>query len=669
MTHLLRRFLLSLVLIFTAARAAAVPPPPELPLELFFGNPQLTSLKISPDGRYLAMLQPVNNRLNITVIDRVKGTKKRLTDMKEENVTGIYWLNDHRLGFEQEFKGQESKGIYAINADGTGMSVLRQLVARDGERVDNAPEKSYELVDLLPEDPDHILVSIFRGSSGLGDLFKQNIVTEKFTMVLTNPGKIRGWLTDRAGVVRIGIATDEKNGGKEILYRSDAKSDWVTIETLPVEAEWEPLGFEGDNRTLYVRARIGRSTAAIYAYDPELRKITRTVFADDTYDAGDIIYDRHQKKVVGVTCDRDKPTTIWLDPVMRRLVADIDGALPGMQNEIVSRTRDNSLVVIRSFSDRDPGTYFLLDTVKMELSQLIQIRNLVKPEQMAEMRPIEFKASDGLLLHGYLTLPVGRNPKNLPLILNPHGGPFGPRDSWGFNREIQFLANRGYAVLQVNYRGSGGYGRDFEEAGYRQWGLRMQADLTDAVHWAIAEGIADSKRVGIYGASYGGYAALAGMVYTPELYQVGINYVGVADIARLGMIFDGFRGAYRPQREQIARRWLNPDDATDKKQIYATSPINFIENIRVPSLHAYGEYDPRVTKDQGAVLKAALEKHNKTFKYIQVENEGHGFKKAENAIAFYGAMETFLQQYMPAENMGHVKIGDSKVIEMPAKVH
>ena len=664
MTSPLRRFLFPLALVIGVAATAATIIPPELPREVFFGNPKITQVQISPDGRYLAMLQPVNNRLNITVIDRVKGTKKRLTDMKEENVTSIFWLNDHRLGFSQQFKGQESSGIYAVNSDGAQLSVLKQLVALDGERVDNAPEKSYQIVDLLPDDPDHILVSIFRGRSGLGDIFKQDIVTEKFTKVLTNPGKIRAWLTDRAGVVRLGVASDEKGFSKEILYRHDAKSEWVTIETMPDETEWEPMGFDGDNHTLYIRARIGRSTSAIYTYDPELKKVTGTVFADDTYDAGDIVYNRQLKKMVAVTCERDKPTIQWLDPKMKRLAADIDGALPGMNNVIVSSTRDDSLVVIRSYNDRDPGAYYLLDTVKMELSELVRVNELAKPEQMAEMRPIEFKARDGLLLHGYLTLPVGRDPKDLPLIINPHGGPFGPRDKWGFDREIQFLANRGYAVLQINYRGSGGYGKDFEEAGYRQWGLKMQDDLTDGVHWAVAQSYADPQRVGIYGASYGGYAALAGMVYTPELYQIGINYVGVADIGRLGLML-GFRQSYKPQQDFVARRWLNPD--VDGKQIHAVSPIHFIHNIRVPSLHAYGEYDPRVTKDQGAALKGELEKYKKNFKYIQIENEGHGFNKFENRMAFYGEMEVFLRQYMPAEKTGHMKVGDTRVLELPAK--
>lgn len=660
----LPRSLLWLTLILAAAARAAATPPPELPLEVFFGNAQISQLQISPDGRYLAMLQPINNRMNITVIDRVKGTKKRLTDMKEENVTEVSWMSDDRLGFRQQFKGQESFGYYAVNADGSKLSVLQQLVARDGESVINAPVKQYQIVDTLPNDPDYILVSVLRGSSGLGDLYKQHVVTEKFTKVMDNPGKIRQWVTDRVGVVRMGISSDEKTDTRQILYRTDAKSPWVLIEDLSFNSEWVPLGFDGDNRTLFIRTRNGRSTSGIYTYDPEQKKITGTVFENATYDASGIIYNDHLKKVVAVTYEAEKPEIIWIEPTLKQLAADIDAALPGTKNVINSITKDNRLVIVRSYSDRDPGTYYLLDAAKMELSELMRINDQVNPAQMAEMRPVQFQARDGLNLHGYLTLPTGREAKGLPLIIHPHGGPYGVRDSWRFNAELQFLANRGYAVLQINYRGSGGYGLDFMEAGFREWGLKMQDDLTDGVKWAVAQGIADPANVGIYGASYGGYATLAGLVYTPDLYKVGINYVGVSDISRLGIMLQ-FRGAGKIFQKFIGRQWLNPD--VDVAQMKATSPINFIQKIRVPTLHAYGKYDPRVTIDQGDVLKAELKKHGKDFEYIEVENEGHGFRNLENRMGFYLAVETFLKKHMPVENAAGVKIGPTKVIQMPAK--
>lgn len=635
-----------LVFALLLPHTARMAPPAELPLDVFFGDEQVRSLRISPTGRYLAMLQPANNRMNITVIDREKGVKQRLTDMKDENVVDVFWLNDDRLGFRQQHQGQEAFGLYAVNADGSKLAVLQQVVAFDGDKVVNAPPKRFTIVDPLPDDPRRMLVNVFRGRSGLGDLHYLDIYTEKLSKVMTNPGKVRGWITDRAGVVRLGLSQDEGSDQVDIVYRSSETAPWTTLFTKPQEMLWEPLGFDGDNLTLFVRTDDQRATAAIHTYDPERREITGQAFADETYDAGAIIYDRARRKVVGVTYDGEKPGIHWLDPVRRKLAADIDATLPGMRNQIVSATRDQSLVIIHSGSDRDPGTYYLLNTVRMELSELMRPLPKVDPTQMAEMRPIQFAARDGLVLHGYLTLPSGRPSQALPLLIHPHGGPFGIRDSWGFNNEVQFLANRGYAVLQVNYRGSGGYGRDFEEAGYRQWGLKMQDDLTDAVHWAVAQGFADPARVGIYGASYGGYAALAGLVYTPELYKVGINYVGVADIDRLGLM-TSFRNAPKSRQAFVEKRWLNPDK--DQAQIKATSPVHFVANIRVPSLHAYGRNDPRVTIDQGEVLRDRLAKAGKDFEFFIEETEGHGFNKFENRLGFYARMEAFLKKHLPAE--------------------
>lgn len=658
----LRRFLLMCVALAPSLMAADQPPP-RLPLEVFFGGNTIRQPSLSPTGRYLAWLQPVNRRYNLVVLDRQLGKKTRLTDMKEENILSFFWANADRLVFFQQYKGQESTGIYGINVDGTKLAVLRQLNRMRGDEVESQSERSFGIIDTLPDDPRHFLVDINRGSSGLGDPHLLDIYTERLTKVMNNLGKIRDWMTDRRGVIRLAIANDEKEEFASVFYRADERADWVEIERFPVDGpSWTPLGFDGDNRTLYVRSNRGRDTEAIYTYDPNQRKILAEIFADPDYDAGGIIYSRHRKKVTGVTCERERPETIWLDPDVRRLAANLDGALPGAHNTVVSRTEDESLLLIRSASDRDPGTYFLLDTKTFELTRLAAVSDRVDPVQMAPMRPVTYAARDGMKLHGYLTLPVGRVAKGLPLIIHPHGGPYGIRDDWGFNPEIQFLANRGYAVFQINYRGSGGYGRAHLEAGYRQWGLKMQDDLTDGVRWAVAEGIADPTRVAIYGASYGGYAALAGLMLTPDLYACGINYVGVSDIPRLGLLAD-FSRYEKPFQNFVARRWGHP--LKDAAQLKATSPVNLVQHLRAPLLMAYGQYDPRVTHSQFEVLETALKKHQKPYRNIVVANEGHGFNKYENAIAFYGAMEGFLDQHLPAA--GSVEIKPARVIDLPAK--
>jgi len=660
MNTFLRMSALALVSVVLLMAAEPVPPP-QLPLDVFFGGNTIRQPALSPNGRYLAWLQPANKRDNLVVLDRQLGKKTRITDMKDENVASFFWANADRLVFFQQHQGQESTGIYGINADGTKVAVLRQLDRRRGDVVESQSDRSFGLIDTLPEDPRHFLVDIVRGASGLGDPHLLDVYTEKLSKVMNNLGKIRDWITDRRGVIRLAIANDEKEEFATVFYRADERAEWAEIERFPVDGpSWIPLGFDGDHRTLFVRSNRGRDTEAIYIYDPENRKILREVFSDPTYDAGGIIYSRHRKKVIGVTCEREQPEVHWLDPEDRRLAAEIDAALPGARNTITSRTADESLLLIRSSSDRDPGTYFLLDTKTFKLSRLAAASDRVDPAQMAPMKPIAFAARDGMKLHGYLTLPVGREPKRLPLIINPHGGPYGVRDSWGFNPEIQFLANRGYAVLQVNFRGSGGYGRVYLEAGFKQWGLTMQDDLTDAVRWAIAEGIADPARVAIYGASYGGYAVLAGLMTTPELYVCGVNYVGVSDIPRLDLLRN-FNGYERPLQSYVARRWGHP--LLDAAQLRATSPVNLVQNLRAPLLMAYGENDPRVTSSQFQVLEAALKRAQKPYRNIVIGNEGHGFNKYENAMNFYGAMDEFLAAHMlPA---GRVEIKPTSVIKMP----
>lgn len=656
--------LLSLGVASAAALFAA--PPPELPLDTFFGDPQASQVQLSPDGRYLALLSPANNRMQVVVVDRKAGKRQRLTDMKDESVVSLSWTNSQRLIFRQQVKGQESFGTYAINADGSNLRVLQQATVLEGERVANADSRrGFQVIDDLDSDPDNILISVVRGRSGLGDLYLLNVNNEKRKLVAENFGKVRSWLTDRAGVVRVAIEQDEHEFYSSIKYRSDAKSPWKEIARVTNDAPgWTPIAFDGDNRTLIISSDVDRKTRALFTYDPEQSRVTGTLVEDPIYDiTGGTIYSAKKRKIVGVRYDAEKTKTVWFDPDFKKLQASLDAALPDTLNSITSFTDDESVFVVTAVSDRDPGSFYLYDAKANSLTLLAHRFPQVDPAQMAEMRPISYKARDGMQLYGYLTIPAGRELKNLPMIINPHGGPYGPRDSWRFNPELQFLANRGYLVLQVNFRGSGGYGRAYEEAGYRQWGLAMQDDLTDGVKWAIEQGFADPARVAIYGASYGGYATLAGLVYTPELYVCGVNYVGASDIERLGFMLN-FNSMTKPLQQFMSRRWLHP--LKDAKQIHDTSPVNFVQNIRVPLLMAYGEYDPRVTIDHGVVLEDALKKHNKNYKNIVVGNEGHGFNKYENRLAFYREMDAFFAENLRTPK-GKVELGPLKVKELPAK--
>jgi dipeptidyl aminopeptidase/acylaminoacyl peptidase len=633
--------------------------PPELPVADFFGLPTVSHLRFSPNGRYLAALQPWKRRMNLMVVDTQKLEKTQITAMTSNDVADFFWANDERLFFLMDDDGKERFNLFAINRDGSKVEPISHY-------------NRFAVLGKIHGDPDHLVVTTNDEKPTLSDVYHFDLRTGKARLHVRNPGHFAWWVADHAGVARLGI--EEEQGVTTVYYRDRADTDdWQKLARFADGApRWTPLEFDGDNRTLFVASDIGRKTLAVFRYDTATRQLGDLVCGDDTYNVASTIYNDALNRVIGVGYEAEKPRTVWLDGVgsaFARFQRGVDAALPATVNQLREASDDNSKLLVWAASDRDPGTYYHFDTRKGTLEVLATARPAVKPELMAPMQPVTFFARDGLVLHGYLTLPVGRPARKLPLILNPHGGPFGPRDNWGYNPEVQLLANRGYAVLQVNYRGSGGYGDWFERAGYKRWGLEMQNDLTDAVQWAIAEGIADPARVVICGASYGGYATMAGLVFTPELYCAGINYVGVTDI--MALVSNPYLGTNDARNSAW---WLQSrigDYSRESAQIKATSPVNFADRIRAPLLMGYGKNDPRVDYDHHAApllhgLKKAGRIKGRDYWMIIEEHEGHGFGKEENRIAFYTKVDEFLKKFVPPADT-NVKLGPTKFIELPAK--
>jgi dipeptidyl aminopeptidase/acylaminoacyl peptidase len=692
-TPLLRaRRLLLLCLVLAPLRAQI---PPLVPLEVLFADAEMAAVQISPTGRYLTWLAPKNQRNNLAILDRETKQLRWLTNMKEESVVSYVWAKKDRIIFAQQWGGREQFGMFACDPDGGNLVVINKLErveatpdgAGQGELAASERDLPKSLVSLLPKDNDHILMNRIRGNSFLGDVIKVNIRNGRETIEERNYINARQWIADREGVIRVAICTDFEQP-ITIKYRAKAKAEWRAIgefskdlalildEAAPVEPHWRPSVFAKDNRTLYVKTFLGYDKSAITTLDPETGKFGDVIFTHPRVEPGDRLANyvlrtggltaraavdglrfNHEGELVGVSYDDEYPETKWLEPQAAKLAADLAKVLPATRNNILSTSSDGKLMVVRAASDRDPGVFYLYHAEKHELSEIGRARRLLDPKQMAEMRPVRFKARDGLEVAGYLTVPAGRPLKDLPLIVVPHGGPFGPRDAWGFRDENQFLANRGYAVLQVNYRGSGGYGLEFQLAGYRQWGRKMQDDLTDGVKWCIEQRYADANRVGIMGASYGGYAALAGLTLTPEVYACGVNYVGVSDLEQRA----GPRSFAPPRlfRENRAIRDIDPVKEVDI--LRATSPANHVEKIRAPLFSAYGKNDPRVRFEQWQVLEARLQKYGKTYEIMVEENEGHGFRKLENKLEFYRRVEAFLAKHMNVPE-GRVKVGTPTVV-------
>jgi len=598
-----------------------------IPLEDFFRKPDKAMLRLSPNGRHLAWLAPWQRRLNVVVRDLESGESRRVTAAAERDVHGYLWANNDRLIYVQDGDGDENYRLYAVGYDGSNPIDLTPF-----------DKVKCDIVDELEEDDDHILFQMNKRRKEVFDVYRLDVRTGEMELAAENPGNVQSWITDHEGRLRLAVTTDGVN--TSILYRETESDDWRTVASYDFKEFVRPCLFTPDNRSVYAVSNIGRDKEALCEYDLQTGKEIRTIFEHDEVDVGQPLYSRKRKKLTGLAFEVDRHHYEFFDEHRASIQKFLDEQLPDAENHLASMSKDETRYVVYSGSDRHMGSYYFLDTDGMKLTKLFDISPWLDPGQMAGMQPIRYEARDGLTVQGYLTLPRGVAPKNLPLIVHPHGGPW-VRDSWGFNPEIQFLANRGYAVLQMNYRGSAGFGREFWKAGFGQWGLTMQDDVTDAARWAIGEGIADPKRIAIYGGSYGGYATLSGITKTPELYACAVSYVGVSNLFTW---IDAFPPYWKIYLEMIHEMVGHPE--RDEERFRATSPLFHVDRIQAPLFVAQGANDPRVRKEESDQIVEALRARGIPVEYMVKENEGHGFRNEENQFEFYRAMERFLGEHL-----------------------
>ena len=400
------------------------------------------------------------------------------------------------------------------------------------------------------------------------------------------------------GHLRYAIATDGVN--QTYLYRASAEGPFKPVLTTTFRDQFAPQFFTADNRKLYVASNLGRDKAAIVLVDPSTAKEEKIVYARDDVDVAGLVWSKARKRPAYAAYQTWKNERHYLDPDAQQLFTRLEEKLPGYEVIVQSTTDDESGLIVAATSDRTQGARYRYDRKRDHLTKLGDVTPWLPEAQMAAMKPIEYRTRDGLTVNGYLTLPKGVEPRGLPVIVNPHGGPWA-RDGWGFNPEVQFLANRGYAVLQINYRGSTGYGRKFWEASFKQWGFTMQDDITDGVEWLVKEGIADPKRVCIYGGSYGGYATLEGLVKTPDLYACGVDYVGVSNLFTFMKTIPPYWKPFLGMMQEMVG-----DPEKDKERLAAASPALHADRIKAPLLIAQGARDPRVNKDESDQMVAAL---------------------------------------------------------------
>ena len=601
-------------------------------LEDFFRNSDRSGYQISPDGNYFSFLAPYEDRMNIFVQRIGSDETVRLTSETARSVAGYMWATNERILFMKDTAGDENYQLYGVNLDG---SDLRAYTAFPGVRT--------TLIDDLEDIPNEVIIGMNKRQAEIFDPYRLNLETGELTQLAENPGNWQGYMTDHEGKLRVVTAiVDGVN--TQILYREHEAEEFRPVLTTNFKESVDFMEFTPDNRLVYAATNLGRDKVALVLMNPATCEELEQLYAHEQYDVSSISYSRKRKKLLAVYCQGHKdPIRHYFDDEEAAFREHLRSFFTGRRFGITATDKEEQKYLIYVGSDRTRGRYYFYDRAVGSPALLAELAPWLQEEDMVAMHPVTYTSRDGLTIEAYLSLPHPYTPetaKALPVVVHPHGGPWA-RDSWGYSAEVQFLCNRGYAVFQMNFRGSTGYGRKFLEASYKQWGQAMQDDITDGVNWLVSQGIADAKRVAIYGGSYGGYATLAGLCFTPDLYACGIDYVGVSNLLTFMQTIPPY---WRPLLEMMYEQVGDPEK--DLEMLRAYSPALQAHLIKAPLFIAQGANDPRVNKAESDQMVAALRARGVEVEYMVKDDEGHGFHNQENRFDFYRAMERFLKEQM-----------------------
>ncbi len=620
-----------------------------LPVEYFAELPDVQGVRISPDGKTLFSIIRVETETvsgRAIQVANIKSGKKELvffTSNEKEVIRWASWGNNSKLlvsiSFPATRGGTSTNETRLLVVDIKTKNVRNAISNQFLKSLFYYPQFQDDVIDMLPDDPDHFLLQISTGTNLDDRVYKVSLKNRKMTLVQRSQPDVRGWVTDRQGNVR--IATRIRDAKYTIMHRFPGEKDWNVLWEFEVFTEDEvwPIGFDHDSNILYVEADYnGRQ--AIYSVDVSDEKLKKKlIYKNDKYDIdGSLIYSNLSKKVVGITLSDAEDYLYW-DERRTKFMEKINKSLPDTDNRLVSMSDDENMYVLYSSSSNDPGVYYLGDRKRNRLDPIAERYIRLPLKILSEKKPITYKARDGLEIEGFLTLPLGRKEsESVPTIIFPHGGPIS-YDGTGFDYWTQFFANRGYAVLQMNFRGSYGYGYDFMQMGLANWGRAMQDDVEDGARWMVKKGYADPQKLCIVGASYGGYAALMGAIKSPDLYKCVISFAGVTDIHSL-LIFKRQFDQY-----EITKRQLGDDGSS----LRSRSPLRNAASIRAPVLLIHGYKDRRVKVSHSKRMYNALKKENKEVTYIELENGRHFLGNNDNRVRTFKAMDEFLGKYLPVE--------------------
>jgi dipeptidyl aminopeptidase/acylaminoacyl peptidase len=608
-----------------------------IPRSVLFGNPERISPRLSPDGARLAWIAPLDGVLNVWVapVSSSGGDgavdwdgARAVTDDHDRGIRTFNWAHDNRhVLYVQDAGGDENWRLYGIDLE---LGQRRDLTPFEGIHA--------SLLATSKRKPDEVLVGINKDNPQLHDVYRLELSSGSLVKEITNPGYV-AWIADEDLAVRAALRP-QPDGGFDLLVRDSCAADWRTLLTIPAEdfAASDIVGFSADGQSLLMISAAGSDTGQLTRVG--LRAGEQTVIAaDPDADVTGVVLHPDTLEPQLVTILKERAEHVVLDESIADDLKAVRALHPG-DPILAGRDDADTLFLVGFTNDAGPVPYYLYDRATKTGNFLFEHQPALSAYELSPMEPITFTARDGLVLHGYVTFPAGQDRASLPTVLNVHGGPQ-VRDIWGYNPEAQWLANRGYLCVQVNYRGSTGYGKAFVSAGDREWGGKMHDDLIDAVSYVTGQGWADPARVAIYGGSYGGYAALVGAAFTPDTFRCAVDIVGPSNLKTL---LETIPPYWAPQAAVLYRRVGHP--VQDEEFLWSRSPLSRARDIRIPLLIAQGANDPRVKQAESEQIVAALTEAGIEHEYLLFPDEGHGFAKPGNRITFYTAAEKFLARHL-----------------------
>jgi dipeptidyl aminopeptidase/acylaminoacyl peptidase len=601
--------------------------PPLIEREILFGNPEKTSPKLSPDGKYLAYIAPdENNVLQVQLRTIGQADDRQLTADKKRGIRIFLWTySGEELVYLQDTDGDENWHLFLVNIQS---NLVRDLTPFQGVQ-------AYPIA-LDHNFPNEILVGMNISDRRKHDVYRINLKNGAVEFDTDNPGNIVGWNADAQLQVRAATATTA-DGGSELLFRETAEMSWESLRSWGPDEEGGAVKFSENGKILYIIGNHDANAERLIAFDLETKQET-AIASDPEYDIGGIVVHPTKREIQAVSFYKDKQEWQILDRNIAEDFEAIGKFRPG-EFDIISRNLADTTWLVAYMTDDGPVYYYAFDRTSKTFTFLFSNQPKLEGLPLSSMEPIAYTARDGLTIHGYLTKPIGVSTP-VPTVLLVHGGPWG-RDTWGYDPEAQWLANRGYAVLQINFRGSAGYGKAFLNAGNREWATKMHDDLLDGVNWLVETGISQQDKIAIMGGSYGGYAALVGVTFTPDVFACAVDIVGPSNLITLLQTIPPY---WEPIKAIFYHRVGNLE--TEPEFLKSRSPLFFVDRIQKPLLIAQGANDPRVKVSESEQIVNAMKQAGKPVEYVLYEDEGHGFARPENRLHFYAIAEEFLAKYL-----------------------